>query len=230
VGPLIVAVVLIVWPALGLRAVRRARRQIRTHLDSLEHSLQDVAATYGMAVLVGTEALRVPHTPGAWPAVSHAISLRGIVRGADTWVLEQAIPTKSRFGLTVGWTFAVSAGRRLPFAAPSDLTIRPQSPADFGSEAVLGDITTESGEFNKAFLFTCRDRQFASAVMQPTLMTWLLDECPAHGFEISGNVLSCHPPEHELAAEQIPYLLGAVVGFTERVPTFLAEQYPPAAQ
>jgi hypothetical protein len=227
VGPVIVIVALVVWPIVGLRAMRRARRQIRTHLQSLESSLQEVAATYGMAVLVGAEALRVPHRPSEWTAAPHGVGLRGVVHGRDTWVLERATPVKSRFGLTVGWNYNVSAGRRLPFAAPSRLMVRPQSPADFGSEAVLGDITTESGEFNKAFLFVCRDRQFASALMQPTLMTWLLDDCPAYTFEVVGSVLFCRPPDDELAATRVPYLLGAVAGFTDRLPTFLPDQYPP---
>ena len=222
---LLFVVMIGVLVAMELHPVLEARRAAAKHDEDLAAELTDIASRYGMSVLSESQAVRLPVIDGQWQSEpKRAAGVRGPVRGRDTWVAEYGWPMRDRLGVTAGWYYRVHAGRELGFTAPARLTVRPQNPDDIHAR-LLGDITTESSEFNAAFIFTCPDRRFASDLMHPRLMAWLIDECPRFTFVLEGGLLLCIPPMQELQPTWTPRWLAALVGFTDHVPPFVAQQY-----
>ena len=86
------------------------------------------------------------------------------------------------------------------------------------------DIEFESEEFNKAFQVKSDDARFASALVDPRMMQWLLDEGGAAAYEVCGALALCYthrvkPPEYES-------LLGVLRRFREHVPNVVSSLYP----
>jgi hypothetical protein len=206
----------------------RARRDSERHQIELMDELHAVIDAFKMSFVEAEYAASLPIHSGWSSAPKHAMGVRGVVRGFDTWIVEYRSPIKSRWNTTIAWRYDVHGGRRIALGVPAPLAIRPQLRDEIGTELVYRDITTESAEFNDAFVFTCRDRRFASDLMHPLLMTWLMDECSGLTFEIRDEMLLLKIPARQLETGWTARWLGALVGFAERIPAFVYDDHPPS--
>ena len=118
-------------------------------------------------------------------------------------------------------TFSVIA---LPVAAAfPELSI---SPEGFFSRAIgrltNRDIELESEDFNRAFTVTCPDRKFASDVLHPQMMEYLLT-LPHLAWRFTGqHLLVVSAGQHSVP--QIESTLQAVDGIVDRIPDFVWQQ------
>ena len=112
----------------------------------------------------------------------------------------------------------------IAIACPA-LTIEHRRAGRVAGALGLDGIQFESDEFDKAYRVTCGDRRFASALVDPAMMGWLLDAPSPVAFQTGGT--------HVLAAatdrrpETIPGLLHALLDFRAHVPALVATEYPP---
>lgn len=92
------------------------------------------------------------------------------------------------------------------------------------------DIELESEEFNRAFTVTCEDRKFATDVLHPQMMEYLL-ALPRTGFSLrDGSAMMIRQGHHGI--EEIDATLAALDGIGDRIPEFVWESWrgpvPPA--
>jgi hypothetical protein len=87
----------------------------------------------------------------------------------------------------------------------------------------LNGIQFESDEFDKAYRVTCDDRRFASALVDPAMMAWLLDAPSPVTFETSGTHLLAAGTDRR--PETIPGLLHALLDFRAHIPALVASDY-----
>lgn len=88
----------------------------------------------------------------------------------------------------------------------------------------LPDIDFESEEFNRAFTVQCPDRKFASALIDPQMMDFLLTTGGEVTLETKGRFLLA--TSRPLDPAQLPALLHVAEQFVERVPPAVRELYP----
>ncbi len=81
------------------------------------------------------------------------------------------------------------------------------------------DIELESEDFNRAFTVTADDRKFASDVLHPQMMEYLLT-MPDLGWELEGDSLvAVRAGSHTI--QEVDAKLAAVDGIVDRVPEFV---------
>jgi hypothetical protein len=91
----------------------------------------------------------------------------------------------------------------------------------------LDGVQFESDEFDRAYKVTCADHRFATALVDPAMMAWLLDAPSPVIFQTVGS--------HALAAatdrrpESIPGLLHALLDFRAHIPALVGSEYPAVA-
>lgn len=103
------------------------------------------------------------------------------------------------------------------------------TPEGFFSRAVgrllNKDIELESEEFNRAFTVTCADRKFATDVLHPQMMEFLLGIRDV-GFSFrEGSAVMVRPGQHSL--QEIDARLQWLDDISDRVPAFVVEQFRP---
>ena len=92
-------------------------------------------------------------------------------------------------------------------------------------DRLAGDpIHFESEEFNDTFRVTCDDRRFASALIDPQMMQFLLETKGAVSFETMGRFVLL--TSHQIAPDEMPILLGLADQFVKRIPAAVWELYP----
>jgi hypothetical protein len=92
----------------------------------------------------------------------------------------------------------------------------------------LDGIQFESDEFDKAYRVTCADRRFASALVDPGMMAWLLDAPSPVVFQAVGSQLLAASTDRR--PESIPRLLHALLNFRAHIPALVASEYPPVGR
>lgn len=123
-------------------------------------------------------------------------------------------------------TYHWSCGMASTGAHWPHLTLGPESVFDRITDLITGDdIDFESDEFNKAWEVRCADRKFASALIDPEMMLFLMDK--AHGSQIE----VCEGWVLYVAERQTPEFLPSAIAwaqqFCERVPPVVWSLYPP---
>ena len=99
---------------------------------------------------------------------------------------------------------------------------------DKALELVGGDpIHFESEEFNDTFHVTCADRRFASALIDPQMMQFLLETKGMVSFATMGRFVLVASPQ--VAPDEMPILLGLADEFVRRIPAAAWELYPKLA-
>lgn len=88
----------------------------------------------------------------------------------------------------------------------------------------LDGIQFESDDFDKAYRVTCGDRRFASAMVDPAMMAWLLDAPSPVVFQIAGAHLLVASTDRR--PETIPGLLHVLLDFRAHIPAFVTREYP----
>ena len=92
-------------------------------------------------------------------------------------------------------------------------------------DRLAGDpIHFESEEFNDTFRVVCDDRRFASALIDPQMMQFLLESKGAVGFETMGRFVLL--VSDQIAPDEMPILLGLADAFVKRIPGAVWELYP----
>lgn len=86
------------------------------------------------------------------------------------------------------------------------------------------DIEFESEEFNAAWQIKSDDRRFASALIDPRMMAWLLDEGGAGAYEVVGPLLLCSTDR--LKPVEYLNLLEMLRRFHAHVPAVVSSLYP----
>ena len=90
----------------------------------------------------------------------------------------------------------------------------------------LDGIQFESDDFDKAYRVTCDDRRFASALVDPAMMAWLLDAPSPVAFQTAGTHLLAVSTDRR--PDAIPGLFRALVDFRAHIPALVASDYPAA--
>lgn len=89
----------------------------------------------------------------------------------------------------------------------------------------LPDIELESEEFNRLFRVQCEDRRFATALLDPQMMDFLLTTEGKLSFETKGRWLLVVAPHLDTPAEMVG-LLGVADEFLRRIPAVVWDLYP----
>ena len=85
-----------------------------------------------------------------------------------------------------------------------------------------GDIDLESEDFNRAFTVSCPDRKFASDVLHPQMMEYLMQH-PQLGWRFErDSMLVVAPGQRDI--RQIDATLAVMDGITDRIPEFVWRQ------
>jgi len=115
-------------------------------------------------------------------------------------------------------TFSVLAlrmGVRMP-----PLSVDPENFLDrFVGRLSGNDIDLESEEFNRAFTVSCPDRKFASDVLHPQMMEYLLQH-PQVGWRFEQDSMLMIA-RGQRTPEQIDATIQVMDGITDRVPEFV---------
>jgi hypothetical protein len=108
----------------------------------------------------------------------------------------------------------------LPVPLPP-LTVTRQS----GFKRVFGgrDLELESKAFNDAFRISCGDDRFASAVLHPRMMEWMLFN-PGLEWQLAGNALVSWG-DGQFQVHELLQRLEAMVGVVDRIPPFVLRDY-----
>ena len=108
----------------------------------------------------------------------------------------------------------------LPVALPP-LTLSRES----GVRRIFGrrDLELESEAFNDAFRIGCADDRYASAVLHPRMMEWMLFN-PGLEWQFAGNALVSWGTGHFVIADLLPRL-EAMSGVVDRIPLFVLRDY-----
>jgi hypothetical protein len=88
----------------------------------------------------------------------------------------------------------------------------------------LDGIQFESDDFDRAYRVSCDDRRFASALVDPAMIAWLLDAPSPVVFQMVGAHLLAASTDRR--PETIPGLLHALLDFRAHIPAFVASEYP----
>jgi len=86
-----------------------------------------------------------------------------------------------------------------------------------------GDIELESQMFNEQFRVQADDQRFASAVLQPRLMEWMMQN-PSLRWHIAEDTLVSWG-HGELPVTELPARLEAMAGVVDRIPPFVLRDY-----
>lgn len=87
------------------------------------------------------------------------------------------------------WRYTCSIAD-LPVTRWPRLRVTPETALDRLADHIgLRDLELESEEFNRAFEVETENNRFATAVLDPQMMQWLLESWPHACFEIAGGVL-----------------------------------------
>jgi hypothetical protein len=97
-----------------------------------------------------------------------------------------------------------------------------------GQTLGLPDIDLESEEFNRRFRVQCEDRRFATALLHPLMMEFLMATEGRLTFETKGRWLLVIAPRLDMPVEMVG-LLGVADEFLRRIPNVVWDLYPEGA-
>jgi hypothetical protein len=106
-----------------------------------------------------------------------------------------------------------------------ELTVEPEGlGAKMRSAVAGGDIDFESEEFNRLFCVRCEDRRFASTLIDPQMLDFLLSTKGALSFAVRGRWLLVW--SKPLKPVLVPALVKVAEGFVDRIPKVTWDLYP----
>lgn len=98
------------------------------------------------------------------------------------------------------------------------LLLKPETPLTrVARDAGLRDVELESERFNRSFEVRSSDRRFATAVLEPRMMEWLMELSPRYGFEIRDGWLLAFTTQ--VQPWEIDLVLRTGAEFLDRVPS-----------
>lgn len=118
-----------------------------------------------------------------------------------------------------------SCAMALVGSAWPDITIGREGVLDKMFDALIGDdIDFESEEFNRLFAVHCTDRRFASALLDPQMLEFLLATRGELSFQLKGRWLLVWTDP--IAPKLMPGLLRVAETFVQHIPKVVWELYP----
>ena len=145
-----------------------------------------------------------------------------VFRVFDYWYYKEQ---RDQYGNTSKTYTRFSCAMALVGSAWPDIAIVREGVLDKMVSAVSGgDIDFESEEFNRLFAVHCADRRFASALVDPQMLEFLLSTRGVLNFEIKGRWLLVWTDPVKPAL--MPGLLRVAEEFVERIPPLVWELYP----
>ncbi|WP_165549951.1 hypothetical protein [Kribbella speibonae] len=127
---------------------------------------------------------------------------------------------------SVNHLVAIELPVRLPeLAIGHDLDIRAESVLDERAavEPRMARVEVESEDFNRQFRATALDARYASAVLHPRLMEWLLNQPPLN-FWISGSLLVAYAAKPWTVPQTLT-ALPVLSGVADLIPPFVLSDY-----
>lgn len=139
----------------------------------------------------------------------------------DYWFSRSSDPQRSDHR-----SFTVAA-TTVPTVWP-DVAVVPRSTAGRLAHA-LGErgVESELERFNRAFDVRSGDRRFVSALLDASMIEWLLERPEGSGFEIRGSTALALVPRP--ASDVVRAALETLEAFLERIPPVVASLYPDRA-
>ncbi|HEX9775396.1 MAG TPA: hypothetical protein VGB83_07440 [Actinomycetota bacterium] len=125
-------------------------------------------------------------------------------------------------GSTTTYRFTC-ASTQIDVAAPHTSIERETLLSRLADVAGFRDIEFESEEFNRHLQVKSADERFATYLIDPRMMEWLLHAGP-WSFELTGPFVLARL-NRRLKPEELPRLIDAIEGFTARVPRVLYDVY-----
>ncbi|GAA0621818.1 hypothetical protein HPO96_28775 [Kribbella sandramycini] len=157
-----------------------------------------------------------PVEPWLAAAAERAFGVQGnaerMVRGERVWACDFTYQAMRSSTAAKCHVVAVS----LPTALPP-LAVFPKNPM------LPGNLEFESAEFNRTFSVECFDRRYASAVLTPRVMEWLLTY-PKLQWKVDGNVLLAWNAGY-WTADVVRHSTAAFDGLLERIDPYVFEEF-----
>lgn len=155
---------------------------------------------------------------GLWTRGRPGEMFAGDYHGRGMCVLEYTYTTSN--GKTTSTHLVHLVALNLPVALPP-LTLTAES----GITRMLAgrDFELESQAFNDQFRITCQDERFASAVLHPRMMEWMLYN-PGLQWQLAGNAIV----SFSAGGFSVPDVLArleAMTGVIDRIPPFVLRDY-----
>ena len=112
-------------------------------------------------------------------------------------------------------------------AAWPQLTLGPEGFFDRVMDVIGGaDIQFESEEFNREWEVRCSDPRFASALIDPEMMLFLMEKAEGARVEVHGPWILFSG--EQLTPESLPQTIASAEAFREGIPPVVWSLYPPA--
>ena len=112
-------------------------------------------------------------------------------------------------------------------AAWPQLTLGPEGFFDRVMDVIGGaDIQFESEEFNRAWEVRSSDRRFASALIDPEMMLFLMEKAEGARVEVNGPWILFSGEQRD--PESLPHAIASAEAFREGIPPVVWSLYPPA--
>lgn len=141
----------------------------------------------------------------------------------DYWYYTEKTNKKGKRTLT--YFFYNCAVVPVPISSPN-LTIEPKYPMTrFADQLSYAGIRYESYEFNRAWAVRCQDPKFASDLIDPRMMHWLLEQTASPWtFELVEGAIIC--ALRRVPPARLGEFLRVASGFVSRVPNVVNVLYP----
>jgi hypothetical protein len=207
----------VVWYLQTVAATRRRRR------------MSEVAASHGLA-FSAKDPFRMPHTvPLAFFGHGHSRKVTNVMydrtaEGLDRRAFDYQYTTGSGKNRRV-YTFScglISTGAHWP-----QLTLGPEGFFERVLDVIGGaDIQFESEEFNREWEVRSPDPRFASAMIDPEMMLFLLEKAAGARVEVNGPWILFSGDRRD--PESLPQVIGVAEAFRDRIPPVVWSLYPPS--
>jgi hypothetical protein len=206
----------IVWYLQTLATTRRRRR------------MSEVASRHGLAFSAKDPFRMTDTMPLAFFDIGHARKVTNVMygrtaEGHDRRAFDYEYTTGSGKNRHV---YNFSCGVISTGAAWPQLTLGPEGFFDRVLDVIGGaDIQFESEEFNRAWEVRSPDPRFASAMIDPEMMRFLLERAEGARVEVRGPWILFSG--ERLNPELLPQVIASAEAFRERIPPVVWSLYPP---
>jgi hypothetical protein len=207
----------VAWYLQTVAATRRRRR------------MSDVASRYGLAFSAKDPFRMTDTVPLAFFDRGHSRKVSNVMYdrtagGLDRRAFDYQYTTGSGKNRRV---YAFSCGLISTGADWPRLTLGPEGFFDRVLGVIGGaDIKFESEEFNREWEVRSGDVRFASAMIDPEMMLFLLERAEGARVEVNGPWILFSGDRRE--PESLPQVIGVAEAFRDRIPPVVWSLYPPS--
>jgi hypothetical protein len=217
-----VAVVLLVLAASGIASALRAKRAADISTIASRARLQYSSSDPFDCTRVGFRLFTRGDGRGAENVMWREPGDGHVYRVFDYWFYNEH---RDQYGRTTKSYDRFTCAMALVGSSWPDIEIVPEGLMDKMASVIGGgDIDLESEEFNRLFAVRCADRRFASALVDPQMLDFLLSTRGELNFQLKGRWLLVWTDP--IKAALMPGLLGFAEQFVARIPPVVWELYP----